>query len=117
LVKKSQKLKGPCTHLRPALTCAIQAASSGKANLQHRQLSCYRCYLPVLTGFTGASLRRTPPSSPLTWTQSRQEVASDGNSTPLERVVGYRAPLAPHLARSLFSFSLFFQFIFIFLFR
>jgi len=49
---------GPCTLLRLLFPCVIHAVSSGKANLQHKKLICYRCYLPVLTGFTESSLHR-----------------------------------------------------------
>ena len=38
--------------------CVIPAVSSGKADLQHKHRICYRCYLPVLTGFTERALHR-----------------------------------------------------------
>ena len=50
--------KRPCTLLRLPFPCVIPAVSSGKADLQHKRLLCYRCYLPVLTEFTESSLRR-----------------------------------------------------------
>ena len=50
--------KGPCTPLRQNLPRVTHAVSSGKADLQHKEPLCYRCYLPVLTGFTEGPLHR-----------------------------------------------------------
>jgi len=52
------KLKWPCTLLRMSFPWVIPAVSSGKACLPHKRQLCYRCYLPVLTGFTESSLHR-----------------------------------------------------------
>ena len=49
---------------RPGVT---QAASSSQATPRHRPQTGYRCSLSGLAGFTGAALRGTQPSSPLTW--------------------------------------------------
>jgi len=53
-----QVKKRPCTQLRQNPPCVIHAVSSGKADLPHKRPLCYRCYLPVLTGFTESSSRR-----------------------------------------------------------
>ncbi len=49
---------GPCTPLRQNPPRVTHAVSSGKADLQHKEPLCCRCYLPVLTGFTEGPLRR-----------------------------------------------------------
>src|SRR5512145_1243476 len=48
----------------------------------------------------GTSSRGTWPSTPYRGVLTLRAEPSDGDSAPLERVAGYRAPLAPHLARS-----------------
>ena len=69
--------KRPCTLLRLCSPCVIQAVSSGKANLQHKRRLCYRCYLPVLTGFTKRSLRRTHTVN-TTYPNTKQKKSSLG---------------------------------------
>ncbi len=79
----------------PALTTAV---SSDQACLRHRRVSAYRCYLPVLTGFTGAPCAGPDPQHHLP-RADQPETTSPRDSTPLERIAGYREPLSPHLAR------------------
>jgi hypothetical protein len=78
----------------------VRTASSGRAIRQHTSGTFCGCYLPVLTGFKRLMLYRTQPSTPLIRRHSRSAKPSGGNSTPVERIPGYRAPLAPRLART-----------------
>jgi hypothetical protein len=78
---------------------ALRTAGSGRVSLQHPSGSFYGCYLPVLTGFKRLTSYRTRPSTPLIRRRTRSAKPSGGNSTPVERIPGYRAPLAPRLAR------------------
>ena len=78
---------------------ALRTAGSGRVYLQHPSGSFYGCYLPVLTGFKRLTSYRTRPSTPLIRRRTRIAGPSGGNSTPVERIPGYRAPLAPRLAR------------------
>src|SRR5947209_5940589 len=73
--------------------------SSSQAALWHPELAVYRCFLPDLTGFTG--LRRIEPGF-RRWIarQSRPSQASSVEFDPAVADCGYRAPLAPRLARS-----------------
>ena len=48
----------------------------------------------------GTPSRGTWPSTPSRGVLALKAEPSDGNSAPLERIAGYRAPLAPRLARS-----------------
>ena len=80
---------------------ALRTAGSGRVSLQHPSGSSYGCYLPVLTGFKRLMSYRTRPSTPLIRCRTRVAKSSGGNSTPVERIPGYRAPLAPRLARLL----------------
>src|SRR5439155_7152677 len=73
-------------------------ASSGQVHPRHTRGSPYRCSLPGLAGFgdsrcVGPNLQRRS----VRLTQHRPP--SRGNSTPLKRIAGYRAPLTPRLAR------------------
>ncbi len=58
LINQTPFIKGPCTLFRLSFPCVIPAVSSGKADLPHKKQLCYRCYLPVLTGFTKSSSHR-----------------------------------------------------------
>lgn len=87
-----------CTHRRTAVLVVEKSASSGRAILQHTEKSVYRCYLPVLTGFTGFCCTGPSLQHHLTNGQPKQALPSGGSSTPVERIPGYRAPLTPHLA-------------------
>ena len=78
---------------------ALRTANSSRVTLQHSSGTFYGCYLPVLTGFKRLTLYRTRPSTPLIRRQTRPAKPSGGNSTPVKRIPGYRAPLAPRLAR------------------
>src|SRR5947209_19985166 len=71
---------------------------SSQAALRHPELAAYRCFLPDLTGFTG--LRRVEPNYQRRVVQA--DAASQASSAELHPAVadcGYRAPLAPRLAR------------------
>src|SRR5512145_1717597 len=48
----------------------------------------------------GTPSRGTWPSTPSRGVLTLKAEPSDGDSAPLERIAGYRAPLAPRLARS-----------------
>ena len=78
---------------------ALRTAGSSRVALQHPSDSFYGCYLPVLTEFKRPTSYRTRPSTPLIRRQTRPAKPSSGNSTPVKRIPGYRAPLAPRLAR------------------
>ena len=71
---------------------------SGQVLPRHTRGSPYRCCLPALAGFddsrcVGPNLQRRPMRL------TQHDSPSGGNSTPLERIAGYRAPLPPRLAR------------------
>ena len=87
-----------CTHPRTAVLVVEKSASSSRAIPQHTEKSVYRCYLPVLTGFTGFCCTGPSLQHHLTNGQPKQTLPSGGSSTPVERIPGYRAPLTPHLA-------------------
>ncbi len=87
-----------CTHRRTAVSVVAWSASSGRAIPQHTEKSVYRCYLPVLTGFTGFCCTGPSLQHHLTNGQPKQALPSGGSSTPVERIPGNRAPLTPHLA-------------------
>ena len=72
---------------------------SGQVLPRHTRGSPYRCSLPGLAGFddsrcVGPNLRRRAVRL------TQHKPPSRGNSTPLKRIAGYRAPLTPRLARS-----------------
>src|SRR5438105_14336957 len=89
----------PCTHLRPRHPprpyVSLLRPGSPAAPDEHR--------LPLLPSRPGgvheSPPRRTRPSALLYVDLTKKRRASNGNSTPLERVAGYSAPLARHLAR------------------
>ena len=71
---------------------------SGQVLPRHTRGSPYRCSLPGLAGFddsrcVGPSLQRRSPRL------TQHGPPSRGDSTPLERIAGNRAPLPPRLAR------------------
>src|SRR6266566_7717759 len=71
---------------------------SGQVLPRHTRGSPYRCSLPGLAGFddsrcVGPNLQRRPVKL------TQHDPPSRGNSTPLKRIAGYRAPLTPRLAR------------------
>ena len=87
-----------CTHPRTAVLVVEKSASSSRAIPQHTEKSVYRCYLPVLTGFTGFCCTGPSLQHHLTYGQPKQALPSGGSSIPVERIPGNRAPLTPHLA-------------------
>src|SRR5206468_5408687 len=82
---------------RPVLR-SLPGACSSQVLPRHTRGSPYRCSLPGLAGFddsrcVGPNLRRRPVKL------TQHGPPSRGNSTPLKRIAGYRAPLTPRLAR------------------
>jgi len=82
---------------RPVLR-SLPGACSGQVLPRHTRGSPYRCSLPGLAGFddshcVGPNLQRRPVKL------TQHDPPSRGNSTPLKRIAGYRAPLTPRLAR------------------
>ena len=76
----------------------VFAGDSSQDSLEHPEDSAYRCFLPDLTGFTG--LRRPGPNSP--HPPVRIEVLDTDLGREFHPAVagcGYRAPLAPRVAR------------------
>ena len=63
-----------CTPCRMALLIQLLPSGSGQAPLRHPRGAAYRCYLPVLAGFTGSC--RVGPNPP-------------HHSTPVVRVIAY----------------------------
>jgi hypothetical protein len=79
-----------------------RGAGSSQVLPRHTREAPYRCSLPGLAGFdvsrcVGPNLHRRPTRL------TRHGPASRGNSTPLKRIAGYRAPLVPRLARPCWS--------------
>ena len=82
---------------RPVLR-SLPGTCSGQVLPRHTRGSPYRCSLPGLAGFddsrcVGPNLQRRPVKL------IQHDPPSRGNSTPLKRIAGYRAPLTPRLAR------------------
>jgi hypothetical protein len=82
---------------RPILR-SPRRAGSGQVLPRHTKGSPYRCSLPGLAGFddfrcVGPNLQRRPTRL------IQHGPPSRGDSTPLKRIAGYRAPLTPRLAR------------------
>ena len=72
--------------------------SSGSVTLRHPELTAYRCFLPDLTGFT--ALRRAGPSPQRRSAPPVSRYATlEQEFSPAIAACGYRAPLAPRLAR------------------
>ena len=82
--------------LRPAANS--RPVGSGQAPPRHIEPPAYGCCLPALTGFTGLDCAGPGPRRHFSVRPSVNLRASDGCSTPLERIAGYRAPLVPRLA-------------------
>ena len=74
-------------------------ADSDQAALRHPEKTIYRCFLPDLTGFHSILPRRTQSSTPLNKDGSRQAQGLGRGFSPAIADCGYRAPLAPRLAR------------------
>ena len=80
------------------LRASLPVASSGQAPPRHMEVPAYRCFLPDLTGFTGfhcagpGHQRRTPADGLTGRPLGR-------GFSPAVADCGYRAPLAPRLAR------------------
>src|SRR2546427_9441563 len=73
-------------------------AGSGQVLPRHTRGSPYRCSLPGLAGFDDS--RCVGPNLQHRSTRLIQhDPPSRGDSTPLKRIAGYRAPLTPRLAR------------------
>ena len=79
-------------------TLRIPGAGSNQAFLRRAEDSPYRCFLPDLTGF--AALRRAGPGSQhrATGTEAKR-IDLEEEFSPAVADCGYRAPLAPRLAR------------------
>lgn len=88
--------------MHPVSTARPLRASPPKAPARltaTQEPDSYRCYLPVLAGFEAGSLRRArtfnaPGNDPVQKTDSL-----DREFSPTGAGCGYRAPLAPRLAR------------------
>ena len=73
-------------------------ASSGPVALRHPKLTTYRCFLPDLTGFI--ALRRVGPGPQRCSAQPVPRYTNlEREFSPAIAACGYRAPLAPRLAR------------------
>ena len=87
--------------VHPPLICNpghILPGDSSQESLEHPKSSAYRCFLPDLTGFT--VLRRPGPSS--LHPPVKTEVLDTDRGREFHPAVagcGYRAPLAPRVAR------------------
>ena len=73
---------------------------SNRAGPRHTNGLTYRCYLPVLTGFGDCPLRGTRPSAPHGRLLRTNPTDLGREFGPGIAGSGYRAPLAPHLART-----------------
>ncbi len=74
------------------------ARGSDQARLRHTTAAAYRCFLPDLTGFTGR--RCTGPDRQRHATHAATATPDLGRGfSPAGADCGYRAPLAPRLAR------------------
>ena len=89
--------------IRPFGLAAL--ASSGPVTLRHPKLTTYRCFLPDLTGFV--ALRRVGPGPQRRSAQPVPRYANlEREFSPAIAACGYRAPLAPRLARPVRSYHL-----------
>src|SRR5919109_5444531 len=76
------------------------ARGSDQARLRHTTTTAYRCFLPDLTGFAGR--RCTGPDRQRHATLAATATPDLGRGfSPAGADCGYRAPLAPRLARRL----------------
>src|SRR5262249_9426324 len=88
----------PCTRCRPATSRGRWLVGSGPATLRHPRVTAYRCFLPDLAGFTGH--RRAGPVHRHHLARADPEALSlEREFNPAIADCGYRAPLAPRLAR------------------
>src|SRR3989304_4783441 len=88
--------------VHPPLTAEDSGVSStgcsGQASLRHPPVPAYRCFLPALTGFAGWC--RAGPDHHRSVPRAAPDLPGRGRGfSPAEADRGYRAPLAPHLAR------------------
>jgi hypothetical protein len=91
--------KEPCTLCRPGdPTLNPLNLNSSQAGLRHPKQSAYRCFLPDLTGVHRAPPRRAQLST-LLFEQEVLGPVLEREFNPAIAGCGYRAPLAPHLAR------------------
>ena len=74
--------------------------SSNQVGPRHIGRSAYRCYLPVLTGFTGSYCAGPGPQHHLPSSIARKRHSLKREFGPAIAGCGYRAPLPPRLARS-----------------
>lgn len=91
--------KRSCNLLRLELPDLPEPVGSNQVALRRPEVTIYRCFLPDLTGFIGFC--RAGPSlqrhfSPAV---SRGPEPQGGFRSRYSGLCGYRAPLAPHLAR------------------
>src|SRR5512145_247391 len=89
---------GRAPSVERAVLRSPRGADSSQVLPRHTGGSPYRCSLPGLAGFddsrcVGPNLQRRPTRL------IQHDPPSRGDSTPLERIAGYRAPLPPRLAR------------------
>jgi hypothetical protein len=90
--------KRPCTTFRTSVTALSRKPDSGQVTLRHPKESSYRCFLPDLTGF--AALRRAGPNHPRRAGETDSaRLVLEVDFDPAIADCGYRAPLAPRLAR------------------
>jgi len=88
----------PCTCLRSGRQACSLPASSDPVSLRHPKQTVYGCFLPDLTRF--AALRRAGPDRQHRLTRAvPNEPALRQGFNPARADCGFRAPLAPRLAR------------------
>ena len=88
----------PCTCCRTGLQACSSPASSDPVDLRHPKHSTYGCFLPDLTRFM--ALRRAGPDRQRRLTRTvPSEPALEQGFNPAIADCGFRAPLAPRLAR------------------
>jgi len=88
---------GRASLIEPITGCPHQLGDRSRC-LHDTGCLTYRCFLPDLTGFISACHARSTSSSKVIKKQTASD-SHEGLSTPHKRISGYRAPLAPHLAR------------------
>lgn len=97
--QKIMSRKKPCARAPTSTLPASIPPTTPAEESDTQKPSCYRCCLPALAGLAGRSLLEAPTFTIADKSPAEQSVASTRASTPLERIVGYRAPLAPRRAR------------------
>ena len=90
----------PCRRFRPHCPCVIRTLDSGEADCRTEGCPAAVATFRSWRGSQVSPCAGPRPSTSPGRTRARISPASTRLSTPLERVVGYRAPLAPRLARS-----------------